>query len=114
AAQSAATVAASGRAPRPRATLLPALLRRHPLHALPAGRRGCCRCAGPLLYLHGLCIQLLVIRLAYLHLIRELAHGNLACVFLCRLKNSPPTSPLFALKVIDLRDDAPSCVLLVL
>ncbi|CAN6317875.1 unnamed protein product [Urochloa humidicola] len=46
--------------------------------------------------------------LAHLHLIRELAHGHLARVFLCRLKSSPPASPLYALKVIDLRDDDPS------
>src|SRR6185312_10029012 len=28
----------------------------------------------------------------------------------CRLKSSPPASPLFALKVVDLRDDDPSRV----
>ncbi|KAL5217779.1 hypothetical protein ABZP36_018463 [Zizania latifolia] len=49
-----------------------------------------------------------VLRLAHLHLIRELGHGHLARIFLCRLKSSPPASPLFALKVIDLRDDDPS------
>ncbi|XP_003558331.3 serine/threonine-protein kinase WAG1 [Brachypodium distachyon] len=46
-----------------------------------------------------------VLRLAHLHLVRELGHGHLARVFLCRLKGSPPSSPLFALKVVDLRDD---------
>ncbi|KAL6649599.1 hypothetical protein ACP70R_013823 [Stipagrostis hirtigluma subsp. patula] len=51
-----------------------------------------------------------VLRLAHLHLIRELGHGHLARVFLCRLKSSPPASPLFALKVIDVRDDDPSRV----
>ncbi|RLN43219.1 serine/threonine-protein kinase WAG1-like [Panicum miliaceum] len=51
-----------------------------------------------------------VLRLAHLHLIRELGHGHLARVFLCRLKSSPPASPLFALKVVDLRDDDPSRV----
>uniref|UniRef100_A0A0D9VRZ4 non-specific serine/threonine protein kinase n=1 Tax=Leersia perrieri TaxID=77586 RepID=A0A0D9VRZ4_9ORYZ len=51
-----------------------------------------------------------VLRLAHLHLIRELGHGHLARVFLCRLKGSPPSSPLFALKVVDLRDDDPSRV----
>ncbi|CAN6269927.1 unnamed protein product [Urochloa humidicola] len=43
----------------------------------------------------------------HLHLICELAHGHLVRVFLCHLKSSPPTSPLFALKVIDLCDDDP-------
>ncbi|KAG8096747.1 hypothetical protein GUJ93_ZPchr0013g34858 [Zizania palustris] len=51
-----------------------------------------------------------VLRLAHLHLIRELGHGHLARVFLCRLKSSPLASPLFALKVVDLRDDDPSRV----
>ncbi|WVZ56262.1 hypothetical protein U9M48_006819 [Paspalum notatum var. saurae] len=51
-----------------------------------------------------------VLRLAHLHLLRELGHGHLARVFLCRLKSSPPASPLFALKVIDLRDDDPARV----
>ncbi|EER95166.1 hypothetical protein BDA96_01G462800 [Sorghum bicolor] len=51
-----------------------------------------------------------VLRLAHLHLVRELGHGHLARVFLCRLKSSPPSSPLFALKVVDLRDDDPSRV----
>uniref|UniRef100_A0ACD5TW35 Uncharacterized protein n=1 Tax=Avena sativa TaxID=4498 RepID=A0ACD5TW35_AVESA len=51
-----------------------------------------------------------ILRLAHLHLIRELGHGHLARVFLCRLKSSPPASPLFALKVVDLRDDDPSRV----
>ncbi|CAN6301531.1 unnamed protein product [Urochloa humidicola] len=51
-----------------------------------------------------------VLRLAHLHLLRELGHGHLARVFLCRLKGTPPASPLFALKVIDLRDDDPSRV----
>ncbi|ONL96049.1 serine/threonine-protein kinase WAG1 [Zea mays] len=51
-----------------------------------------------------------VLRLAHLHLVRELGHGHLARVFLCRLKSSPPASPLFALKVVDLRDDDPSRV----
>ncbi|XP_062213496.1 serine/threonine-protein kinase WAG1-like [Phragmites australis] len=51
-----------------------------------------------------------VLRLAHLHLTRELGHGHLARVFLCRLKSSPPASPLFALKVVDLRDDDPSRV----
>ncbi|CAN6284904.1 unnamed protein product [Urochloa humidicola] len=51
-----------------------------------------------------------VLRLAHLHLLRELGHGHLARVFLCRLKGTPPASPLFALKVVDLRDDDPSRV----
>ncbi|CAL4921792.1 unnamed protein product [Urochloa decumbens] len=51
-----------------------------------------------------------VLRLAHLHLLRELGHGHLARVFLCRLKGTPPSSPLFALKVVDLRDDDPSRV----
>ncbi|VAH88885.1 unnamed protein product [Triticum turgidum subsp. durum] len=51
-----------------------------------------------------------VLRLAHLHLVRELGQGHLARVFLCRLKSSPPASPLFALKVVDLRDDDPSRV----
>ncbi|KAJ1297925.1 hypothetical protein BS78_01G415700 [Paspalum vaginatum] len=51
-----------------------------------------------------------VLRLAHLHLLRELGHGHLARVFLCRLKSSPPASPLFALKVVDLRDDDPARV----
>ncbi|KAF8683546.1 hypothetical protein HU200_044461 [Digitaria exilis] len=51
-----------------------------------------------------------VLRLAHLHLVRELGHGHLARVFLCRLKSSPPSSPLFALKVVDLRDDDSSRV----
>ncbi|CAM0872311.1 unnamed protein product [Alopecurus aequalis] len=51
-----------------------------------------------------------VLRLAHLHLVRELGQGHLARVFLCRLKSSPPSSPLFALKVVDLRDDDPSRV----
>ncbi|CAN6238206.1 unnamed protein product [Urochloa humidicola] len=55
-----------------------------------------------------------VLHLARLHLICELAHGYLAHVFLCRLKSSPPPSPLFALKVIDLCDDDLSRVLLAL
>ncbi|CAN6312264.1 unnamed protein product [Urochloa humidicola] len=37
----------------------------------------------------------------HLHLICELAHSHLVRVFLCRLKSSSPTSPLFALKVIE-------------
>ncbi|CAN6313383.1 unnamed protein product [Urochloa humidicola] len=53
-----------------------------------------------------------VLRLAHLHLLRELGHGHLARVFLCRLRGAAPapSSPLFALKVVDLRDDDPSRV----
>ncbi|KAK3151073.1 hypothetical protein QOZ80_3AG0241360 [Eleusine coracana subsp. coracana] len=51
-----------------------------------------------------------VLRLGHLHLVRELGHGHLARVFLCRLKSAPPSSPLFALKVVDVRDDDPSRV----
>jgi protein-serine/threonine kinase len=51
-----------------------------------------------------------VLRLAHIHVVRELGHGHLARVFLCRLKSAPPSSPLFALKVVDVRDDDPSRV----
>ncbi|CAN6230880.1 unnamed protein product, partial [Urochloa humidicola] len=99
----AATAVANGRGPRPRAALLPTLLRRRPLPAPPTGALDLSftSTASASTSSFATATPDGMLRLAHLHLICELAHSHLVRVFLCRLKSSSSMFPLFALKVIE-------------